>query len=333
MHNIAQTDEGEWMTAWAGNTPWHGLGTSASSLMTTQEALTAAHLDWQVEKLPLRYFDKGLIGTLPNTFGVFRNDGEQLVPLTRNGKAVGKVWKALQNIDGFSWLDELMQNQEAKIEVCGALGHGEKVWVLARLPKNITFNGIDVVHQYILISNSHDGTGSVRILPTPIRVVCGNTLAMALSQGAGTGYSVRHTAKLHDRMEEVRVALEMVDTDFETWAVEAEELINTKMNKNGVEEYFIDVLNLKRDEKGNLATRGQGMLGEVFELLDSPNNKVGKMEGTAWAAYNAVTEYIDYNATTLRDGSKSVKRMESALFGPLARRKVKAWNAAMELVA
>ena len=71
----------------------------------------------------------------------------------------------------------------------------------------------------------------------------------------------------------------------------------------------------------------------MFELLDSPNNKVGKMEGTAWAAYNAVTEYIDYNATTLRDGSKSVKRMESALFGPLARRKVKAWNAAMELVA
>ena len=75
------------------------------------------------------------------------------------------------------------------------------------------------------------------------------------------------------------------------------------------------------------------MLGEVFELLDTPNNKVGKMEGTVWAAYNAVTEYIDYNATTLRDGSKSIKRMESALFGPLARSKVKAWNAAMELVA
>jgi len=333
MHNIAQTDEGEWMTAWSGDTPWHGLGTSASGLMTTQEALTAAHLDWQVEKLPLRYFDKGLVGTIPNTFGVFRNDGEQLVPLTRNGKAVGKVWKALQNIDGFSWLDELMQNQEAKIEVCGALGYGEKVWVLARLPKNITFNGIDVVHQYILISNSHDGTGSVRILPTPIRVVCGNTLAMALGRGAGQGYCVRHTGKLHDRMEEVRIALEMIDTDFETWAVEAEELINTKMNKNGVEEYFIDVLNLKRDEEGKLATRGQGMLNDVFELLDTPNNKVGKMEGTVWAAYNAVTEYIDYNATTLRDGSKSVKRMESALFGPLARRKVKAWNTAMELVA
>ena len=333
MHNIAQTDEGEWMTAWSGDTPWHGLGTSASGLMTTHEALTAAHLDWEVEKLPLRYFDKGLIGTLPNTFGVFRNDGDQLVPLTRNGKAVGKVWKALQNIEGFSWLDELMQNQEAKIEVCGALGMGEKVWVLARIPKNITFNGIDVVHQYILVSNSHDGTGSVRIMPTPIRVVCGNTLAMALGRGAGTGYNVRHTAKLHDRMEQVRIALEMVDTDFEEWAVQAESLINTKMTESWeLEQYFIDVLNLKRDEEGKLATRGQGMLNDVLELLDSPNNKVGKMEGTAWAAYNAVTEYIDYNATTLRDGSRSIKRMESALFGPLARRKVSAWTIAMELV-
>ena len=341
MHNIAQTDEGEWMTAWSGNTPWHGLGTSASGLMTTHEALKAAHLDWQVEKLPLMYFDKGLLGTIPNTFGVFRNDGEQLVPLTRNGKAVGKVWKALQNIDGFSWLDELMQNHEAKIEVCGALGHGEKVWVLARLPKNITFNGIDVVHQYILISNSHDGTGSVRILPTPIRVVCQNTLAMALGRGAGQGYSIRHTARLHDRMEEVRVAMQMVDTDFENWAVQAEALINIKMTKDEVEEYFIDVLSLKRDEEGKLATRGQGMLNEVgygdgdeiIGLMNTPNNKVGKMEDTAWAAFNAVTEYIDHHSTKLRDGSKSVKRMESALFGPLARRKLKAWNAAMELVA
>ena len=80
-------------------------------------------------------------------------------------------------------------------------------------------------------------------------------------------------------------------------------------------------------------SRGKLILEEINIVLDSPNNKVGEMEGTAWAAYNAVTEYIDYNATTLRDGSKSIKRMESALFGPLARSKVKAWNTAMELVA
>ena len=105
MHNIAQTNDGEWMTAWAGSTPWHKLGTKSEKLMTTYEALEAAHLNWQVEKLPLQYEDNGLMKTVPSTYGVFRHDGEKYIPLTKGGKAVGKVWKALQNADAFSFLD------------------------------------------------------------------------------------------------------------------------------------------------------------------------------------------------------------------------------------
>ena len=91
------------------------------------------------------------------------------IPLTKNGKAVGKVWKALQNVDAFAFLDELSGGHKPKVEVCGALGEGQTVWILARLP-TIVFDGVDTVHKYMLITNTHDGTGSVRILPTPIRV-------------------------------------------------------------------------------------------------------------------------------------------------------------------
>ena len=87
---------------------------------------------------------------------MFRNDGEKLVPLTRNGKAVGKVWKAWQNVDALSYIDELFQTQEGKIEVCGALGNGEKVWVLARMPNNIVLDGVDTITQFLLITNTHD---------------------------------------------------------------------------------------------------------------------------------------------------------------------------------
>ena len=116
------------------------------------------------------------------------------------------------------------------------------------------------------------------------------------------------------------------------------------MTLNEMEDYFIDALDVKYEledltnaegdvvgRKKVLATRGQGMVDTCKKLLFTPNNMVGNMTGTAWAAYNVVTEAIDHKFTELRNGEKSTKRMESALFGPLARRKVKAWGKALEL--
>tara|TARA_R110002153_G_scaffold566_3_gene2705 strand:+ start:550 stop:1590 length:1041 start_codon:yes stop_codon:yes gene_type:complete len=332
MHGLAQTKDEEWMTAWAGNTPWHRLGTKTDGLMTSQEALKKAHLDWQVEKLPLRYVDtNGLVSTVPETYGVFRNDGEKYVPLTRNGKAVGKVWKAWQNVDALSFIDELFQTHEGKIEVCGALGNGERVWVLARMPNNIVLDGVDTINQFLLISNCHDGTGSVVIMLTPIRVVCQNTLNMALQSGSDFIWRIRHTGKKDTHLQKVLEIFAEANESFFAWGEQAAQLLDIEMSLDEAKEYFIDTLQLKRNkETDNLATRGQGMLNKCVALLAGENNKVGDMEGTAWAAYNAVTEYIDHHATELRNGDKSIKRMESALFGPLARRKQAAWKNAFE---
>ena len=323
--------------------------------MTTPEALEAANLNWQVGKLPLQDEDNGLMKPVPSTYAVCRHDGEKYIPLTKGGKAVGKVWKALQNVDAFSFLDDLMQDQEAKIEVCGALGDGETVWVLAKVPETITFDGIDVVEQYILISNTHDGTGSVRILPTPVRVVCNNTLTMALSRGKTHGFVIRHTGKLDERMEQVRQAMGLVKSTFIGWGEQAQQLLNTKMTLKEMEDYFIDALDVKYEledltnaegdvvgQKKVLLRDGRGkgakMVDNCKKLLFTPNNMIGNMTGTAWAAYNVVTEAIDHHFTELKyfsksggNGEKSTKRMESALFGPLARRKVKAWGKALEL--
>ena len=333
MHNLAQTKEGEWMTAWAGATPWHKLGTQAQGLMTTTEALEKAHLDWRVVKEPLYYEDNDEMEVLPATYGVFRTEDGKRIPLTKNGKAVGKVWKALQNVDAFAFLDELSGDHKPKVEVCGALGEGQTVWILARLPTSIVFDGVDTVHKYILITNTHDGTGSVRILPTPIRVVCFNTLSMALRQGAGQGYAIRHTGKMHERMEEALQAMKNVEEDFSSWANDVERMLETKITLDDAQEYFIDVMQLKRDEDGELATRGKNIIHNTNILLMSPTNNVGRMGGTVWAAYNAITEAIDHSLTQLRNGETSIKRTQSAMFGPLARRKVIAWNKAMELLA
>ena len=333
MHGLAQTKDEEWMTAWSGSTPWHGLGTQTEGLMTSYEALEKAHLNWQVEKIPLMYID-GTNGleVVPETYGVFRNDGEKLVPLTRNGKAVGKVWKAWQNVDAFSYIDDLFQTQEGKIEVCGALGNGEKVWVLARMPNNIVLGGVDTINQFLLITNTHDGTGSLVIMLTPIRVVCQNTLNMALRQGSDFIWRVRHTGKQGEHLEAIQKVFNQANEAFFAWGEQAVELLDIEMTLDEAKAYFVDSLGLATDEDGRVSTHKttQRTMDKLLSLLAGDNNKVGNMEGTAWAAYNALTEYIDHHATELRNGDKSIKRMESALFGPLARKKQAAWKNAFE---
>ena len=332
-HNIAQTKDAEWMTAWSGSTPWHGLGTQTEGLMTSYEALEKAHLNWQVEKIPLMYID-GTNGleVVPETYGVFRNDGEKLVPLTHNGKAVGKVWKAWQNADAFSYIDDLFQTQEGKIEVCGALGNGEKVLVLARMPNNIVLGGVDTINQFLLITNTHDGTGSLVIMLTPIRVVCQNTLNMALKAGSDFIWRVRHTGKKGEHLEAIQKVFNQANEAFFAWGEQAVELLDIEMTLDEAKAYFVDSLGLATDEDGRVSThpKTQRTMDKLLSLLAGDNNKVGDMEGTAWAAYNALTEYIDHHATELRNGDKSIKRMESALFGPLARRKQAAWTNAFE---
>lgn len=339
-HDIAVTETGQHMTAWAGSTPWHGLGTNVSGLMTSHDALVKAHLNWQVVKKPLfyselsnhEYFSIDHAKPVPNTFGVFRESDDGLIPLTRNGKSVGKVWTALQNADAFSFMDEILQTQEATIEVAGALGNGEKVWVLAKMPETILINGQDPIEQYFLITNNHDGTGAVKFLPTPIRVVCQNTLSLALSN-ATTVMSKRHTSKLGNAVDEARESLGIMNQDFITWGEKAESLLAVEMELDDMKEYFVDTLGLKREENGEISddTRTRNKLNKVVSLLATQKNLIGDMEGTAWAAYNAATEYFDHHATTLRNGEKSIKATESAIFGPFARRKQKAWDLAMEM--
>jgi len=334
-HNLAQTRNGQYMTAWAGDTPWHGLGTQAEALMTATEALKLGNLDWTVEKRPLyNRTELGEVEVVENTFGVFRKqineDGSHSWIALNRGTAVGRVWKPFQNIEAMDFLDELVQTQEAKIEVVGALGKGEKVWVLAKLPDSILINGVDKIDQYILIVNSHDGSGSLKIFLTPIRVVCNNTLTMAL-QGRKGGYNIRHTGKLHDRLEQAREVLGLVNTDFMAWGEMAQSLVEVKLTEDEMESYFIDALNLTFNDEGDLTTRSSNMLKTVKGLLGNEKNTLNGMEGTAWAAYNALTEAVDHNFTRLANGKVSSKRMESALFGTYSRTKQKAFVKALEL--
>lgn len=341
-HEIAFNAENEAMMVSSNDNVWHRLGQRADGLMTTTQALELARLDWLVHKRNLWFTDdNGNHIQVPKTYTVVRPEinpetGEEtLVPLTRNGKAVGERYTPFQNADAFAFLDDLLNEQGAVVDTAGALGLGERVWILAELPDHITIGSKDEkVGKYLLIYNTHDGTGSIIIQPTLIRVVCNNTLSMSLKEDTGYRYKMRHTTNVANKIEEVKEAMKLTNETFDNWGKMARKALKTKLTTVESTEYIIESLKLgfKKDEEGlitdELTTRSQNILDKVTGLLDKETNTVGRMKNTLWATYNAITEYIDHHSwdTDKIKGTTTRKKQESIQFGALKEKKINAWN-------
>ncbi len=342
-HNLSIQD-GFVEMAFTGDTPWHSLGTETDGLMTVTEALEKSRLDWPVMKVPafIETESNGKL-ELPDTFGTYRtftnpDTGEvKALPLTQKGKTLGRTYRVYQNADTFAFLDELLQEQEAVVEVCGALGNGEVVWVLAKLPGHIIVGDGDVVAKYLLIQNSHDGSTSLRIIPTTIRVVCNNTLSMAMAGGvkAQGGICIRHTSKMGERVEEARAAIGIANTRFHQWGESANELIATKVTKKQAEDYFIEVIEAEAGESGEISKQARRTVDSMMKLLSHKTMKGAKAGRgiNAWQMVNAVTRFYDFEGTHFVTGPNvgkvNVARKESALFGGNANRKLGAWQLAV----
>jgi hypothetical protein len=159
--------------------PWHGLGTKLKAPPTSTEAIKAAGLDWRVAKAPLYVAGGTRLHEVKDRFALIRETPSP--PRT------------------VSFLASILGEGAATYETAGALGKGERVWILARLSGDFNVAGGDVIRRYLLLSNSHDGTSSLQVKITPVRVVCNNTLTLALSQG-GT-LRVRHDRDVKTALE------------------------------------------------------------------------------------------------------------------------------------
>ena len=177
-HNLAMTN-GKTAMAYTGDKPWHGLGTSVANAMTSAEAIGLAGLDWGVVKQPV-YFanDISKYKRIENKFATVRVD--TMDPLG----IVGNVYRPLQNKEAFSFFDAIVGDKLAMYHTAGALGKGERIWLLAKLPGECWITPKDNIEKFLLLTNSHDGYSSVEFMVTPIRVVCQNTLNMAFSDNS-----------------------------------------------------------------------------------------------------------------------------------------------------
>ena len=216
-----------------------------------------------------------------------RNPGDIEVPLG----VVSSRYRALQNKEAFDFFDPIIGDKKAVFETAGSLGNGERIWVLAKVPGEIRVIGDDTCSKYLLLSNAHDGRGSVSVKFTPIRVVCQNTLVLALESGK-KALSIRHSTHMQDRLQNVQELLSLTWKTFELAEELFQLLAKVQVNAERLNTYLEAVYPRTEDQrKARKRPERWDHVARLFEVGDSPDLRPSH---TLWGAYNSVTRYEDY---------------------------------------
>lgn len=302
---------------YVGKTPWHGLGVALRSAPTISEALVAAGLDWKVGLRDLITVDGQPVSSRAT---VRETDGKVL-------GVVGPRYNPLQNAEALDWFQPFIDSGEASLHTAGSLDEGKKVWVLAQLNRDpsVIVPG-DEIRKFILLSNSHDGTTSVRPGFTPIRVVCANTLAAAHSSTASKMIRIRHTRLLSSNLEKVRDIMNAANAEFEATAEQYRHLASKDFNRHDVRKYVKVLLGVEKENDLNLPTRTKNTIEEILHRVHGPKQAQPGVYGTWWAAYNGYNEYLNYER-----GRNADNRMNSLWFGTGATDNKKALDLALAM--
>ena len=314
-------------------TPWHGLGHRVDQALTSEEALKTAELGWSVKKFPLQVVlpDPKVNGAkqfedVTDKQAIYRTDTMEYLGV------VGSGFHPIQNCDAFKILDDLVGSQEAMFHTAGSLGGGVRVWALVKLPEQLVVVGDDVVDQYLLLANGHDGSLALTMRFTPIRVVCENTLMASMGAGyvngkfrqkkVPDGMYVRHTANADVRVEEARRVLGIAVKYFEVAGERYRAMSARQVTSTMLDQYFKRVFPLSVPEHPTMdqvsaAVKKQKELHETLAFLfqEGRGNQLKGVSGTAWAAFNAVTEWVDHVYPVTKGGQLKKNGLETALFG------------------
>lgn len=302
-----------------GQEPWHGIGTKLDNPATAKEAIEAAQLDYPVALKKIKTED-GVI--IPDKFATVRNDTG--TPLG----VVGNLYAPVQNVEAFDFFDSIIGEHLAIYHTAGALGRGERIWILAKLPESIRVMKDDVVDKYLLLTNSHDGCSALRMFFTPIRVVCQNTLIAAMSAAKG-GISIRHTGNIQSKIKEAQRALGIAINFYGEFERSITKFSDRKLSDAESDMYFVSLICSNNEiDAQDLSTRKQNQLDALNVLYHKP--EFTDAQGTLWSAYNAVTRYVDHERTVKNDNMSN--RLESIWFGSGAELKSRAFTTAEALL-
>lgn len=272
---------------YVGTTPWHGLGKPMPNEVTSEEAIVLAGLDWEVEVAPIVTNDQ------KRTAIVNRRVTRRLTDSAILG-IVPKRFVPIQNREAFKFFDGVMGENKATYHTAGSLQGGSKVWILAKLPGVIEI-GKDEVEKYVLLSNSFDGSRPLQMLFTPVRVVCSNTLSMALGKSkrdrVSPRVSIRHNLHKELMLEQAKKLMASAVAYYEKFGDFTNFLAGKQLVTQQVDNIVAKVFPPNRQELVTPAI--SEMRGEVTRLFDEGKGH-DAVAGSAWALVNAFAEFADH---------------------------------------
>lgn len=297
---------------------WHKLGTVVETEQTAENAVKLAQLDYNVVKSDLFTQDK----RVDSHVAIIREDTQEILGITT------PKYKIVQNVNAFSFFDTVVGEGQAIYHSAGALGKGERIWILAKLPSNIVVGKDDTLEKYLCLTTSHDGKSSLKMYFTPIRVVCQNTLNMSMSDSKN-GISIRHSGDIKRKVDEAREILNISIDYYKQYEQIVNQFEEKPLMVSEVEKYFEKVLAFPEDE---VSTRKENQKNTLLHLFEYGKGQQLGNKHSLWKAYNSVTEYVDHHSSVKNLSSNPSNKLSNIWFGNGAKIKQKAWEQAKELL-
>lgn len=297
---------------------WHRKGTILDHAFSAEEAMFHAGLNYTVSKAPLyaKFSDdktdanRGAL--VDNYYATYRTDTREVFGV------VGNRYEIVQNTAAFGFFDNIIGEGKARYETAGVLGKGEVIFLTAKLPSNIVLPGEDLIEKYLVFSMGHDGSKPITALFTPTRVVCANTLAVAMSNGSHKVF-IKHTKSAHDRIEESAKLMGLVNKSSDAISEIINNMIKVRINDDKLAEYITMVF-LTEEERKNLAKTGNHkdagistrMIGIMDQVYDFALTGIGQdkisTKGTLFGAYSAVNGWM-FNRKEYRNEDSRLKNL------------------------
>lgn len=320
-HNLEMKD-GAASFAAKGEKAWHGLGTYVDNAMTAEQAMTLARMDWEVEKRPL-FVEEPEEGGKKDDVVFSELEGWHAATRTDNGDILSIVtdsYQIVQNKDCFSFFDSIVDRGEAIYETAGVLGKGERIFLTAKLPDDIVVNG-EKIENYIMLTNSHDGTSALQAGFTSIRVVCNNTLTAAL-RDLKNSVKLRHTTNIHQMLREAAEVMGISSKYTEQLQPIFNQMAKFKINDKQLRKFIEQAMKpakeqLTKVEKEDFSKQFITTVDNIMEFATAHETQTTKAaKGTLWGAYNAISGYYGH----LKDHNTATARMNDIYFGQGAAR-------------
>jgi phage/plasmid-like protein (TIGR03299 family) len=303
--NISTNAIGQSEVFVASQPAWHKLGVNVKDAQTWEQASKLAKLTWSISK---HQFDNPVTKKLVPSYALLRDDDHRYL------STVGEKYVPIQNKDAFAFVDSIIGTGDAHYESAGALGNGEIMWCLAKLNGDFSPVKGDKHNPYLLFSEFRDGRAA-QVKLTTVRVVCNNTLNLALGEKTGTVLRLRHSGSIKEKMDLARKLVKDVNGDIMSINDKLKKLVDKKVTQPQFEEVMEKLF--PNWQKGGRAQNKAAAIAANFWSND--DDKIVGIKGSAYSFFNAFTKYTDHQRDGLKVDGKpellDVKRAESAMFG------------------